>query len=108
MASISLAEFARRLFELGAPDEEVWQVVADYELVVSAVIAVDAKIAKVAIGITRSTPQRLPLIDALIAATARTSDALLLHRDRHMAAIPDEIVRQQSLTANESGQQSDG
>jgi predicted nucleic acid-binding protein len=108
VASISLAEFARRLFELGAPDEEVWQVVADYELVVSAVIAVDAKIAKVAIGITRSTPQRLPLIDALIAATARTSDALLLHRDRHMAAIPDEIVRQQSLTANESGQQSDG
>ena len=75
MASVTLTEFARRLFELGAPDEEVWQVLADYEMTVSAVISVDAAIAKAAVEVTRQTPQRLPLVDALIAATARNCDA---------------------------------
>jgi predicted nucleic acid-binding protein len=100
VASVTLTEFSRRLFELGAPDEVVWQVLADYEMTVSAVISVDAGIAKAAVEVTRQTPQRLPLVDALIAATARICDALLLHRDGHMAVIPGAMVRQQDLSVS--------
>lgn len=45
----------------------------------------------------RETPDRLPLIDALIAATAWVNDAVLVHRDTHMTAIPPELVQQQVL-----------
>ncbi|MBP7142520.1 MAG: PIN domain-containing protein [Opitutaceae bacterium] len=37
---------------------------------------------------------RLPLADALIAATARLHGAILVHRDEHLAAIPPSRVAQ--------------
>ncbi len=94
LAAVSLAEFARRLNELGAPREEIDQTVSDYELLFAAIAPVEAQTAKAAYEIGRSTPARLPLIDALIAAVARELNAILVHRDRHMAAIPEAVLEQ--------------
>lgn len=94
LAGVSLAEFARRLNELGAPREEIDQTVSDYELLFAAIAPVEAPTAKAAYEIGRSTPARLPLIDALIAAVARELNAILAHRDHHMAAIPEAILEQ--------------
>lgn len=33
-------------------------------------------------------------MDTLIAACAKSRDAVLVHRDKHMAAIPQELVKQ--------------
>ena len=43
------------------------------------------------------TPRRLPLVDALMAAVAQARNALLVHRDEHMRAIPPELLRQNDL-----------
>ena len=99
LAGVSLAEFARRLNELGAPDEEIDQTVGDYELLFAAIAPVDARTAKAAYEIGQSTPARLPLIDALIAAVAQELDAILVHRDQHMAAIPEAVLEQLYLQA---------
>lgn len=97
MASVSLAEYARRLHDLGATDAEVAEALATYSLLLSEVVAIDKELAQLAYAIYRQTPQRLPLIDALIAAAAQSRQATLIHRDRHMAAVPDTVLAQQLL-----------
>ena len=97
IASPSLTEFARRLHDLGMDDAEIQEVLADYSLLFTEIVAVDASIALAAYGVIRQTPDRLPLIAALIAAVAQTDDTVLIHRDAHMKAIPAEIVNQHLL-----------
>ncbi len=63
------------------------------------IIPVTADLAQAAWGLRESTGQRLPLADAIIAATARSRGATLVHRDRHLAAIPDSVVPQIRLPA---------
>lgn len=98
IASPTLAEFARRLYVLGVADGKIEQVVGEYVLLFSAVIAIDAAVATGAYAIGRQTSHRLPLIDALIAAAAQAAGAILVHRDAHMAAIPGDVIRQQPLS----------
>jgi predicted nucleic acid-binding protein len=40
------------------------------------------------------SPRRLPLVDALISASAQVRDATLIHRDEHMRGIPADMVQQ--------------
>ena len=88
LASVTVAELARRLRDLGASDSEVAELVAAYRLLFRDVIAINETIAWNAYEIGRQTPTRLPLIDAFIAAAAQTSRATLVHRDHHLASIP--------------------
>lgn len=97
IASPSLAEFARRLRDLGAEDTEIYEVLDNYRLLVIGVVAIDAPVALAAYAVGRQTTDRLPLIDALIAAAAHVNEAILVHRDKHMAAIPGEVLQQLSL-----------
>lgn len=99
IASVSLTEFGRRLRALGASQAEVEATLSSYQLLFTEVITVDAAVAKAAFGIGCHTPHRLPLVDALIAACAQARSAILVHRDEHMRAIPEEVVRQQELSA---------
>ena len=99
IASVTLPEFARRLLDLGASSAEIRQTLADYRVLLSDIVAVDAAVAMAAFEIGYRTPYRLPLVDALIAAAAQIREACLVHRDRHMAAIPAEIVSQLHLAA---------
>ena len=100
LASVSLAEFGRRLRELGATEDEVEATLTSYQLLFGEVAAVDVAAARAAFVLGCRTPRRLPLIDALIAAVAQIKGATLVHRDEHMRAIPAELVRQQDLGAS--------
>jgi predicted nucleic acid-binding protein len=98
-ASVSLTEFGRRVLDLGASADVVASALDGYELMLTAIVAIDVNIAHAAYDIGRATPQRLPLTDALIAAAARSRDAVLVHRDAHMRPIPAGLVRQLELVA---------
>ena len=60
-------------------------------------LPVDRLTAEAAWQLRQATPDRLPLVDALIAATARVADAVLVHKDPHMSRIPAGLVRQVAL-----------
>ena len=47
--------------------------------------------------LSRSSGRRLPLVDSLIAGAARAAEAVLVHRDPHMAAIPSSLLTQTQL-----------
>jgi predicted nucleic acid-binding protein len=99
IACVSLTEFGRRLRDLGAPEAVVERTLAGYQLLCSEVAPVDAAVALAALAIGCRTPRRLPLVDALIAACAQAREALLVHRDEHMRAIPAELVHQKDLAS---------
>lgn len=61
-------------------------------------IAVDRSVAEKAISLRESVEVRLPLVDALIAACAQKESAILVHRDPHMADIPEHLVAQIRLS----------
>jgi predicted nucleic acid-binding protein len=100
LTSVSLAEFGRRLRELGATEDEVEATLASYQLLFGEVAAVDVAAALAACVLGCRTSRGVPLIDALIAAVAETKGATLVHHDEHMRAIPAELVRQQDLGAS--------
>lgn len=97
VAGPSLTEFARRLDSLGVALNAIRTTVESYRLLFAETLVIDALTALTAFEVMRETPDRLPLIDALIAATAWVNDAVLVHRDTHMTAIPPELVQQQVL-----------
>lgn len=97
IASVTLTEFGRRLYALGATESEAKETLARYESLFATNVAVDADVAKTAFVIGCHTPRRLPLVDALIAAAAQTKGAILVHRDEHMRAIPSSLLGQKDL-----------
>jgi predicted nucleic acid-binding protein len=97
LCSVSLAELARRLRELGATPEEAWQTIDGYCQAVDAVVPVDESTARECDRLLIATPERIPLVDALIAAAARSRQAVLVHRDTHMRSIPAAMVPQLDL-----------
>ena len=103
IASVTIAEFARRMRELGAAEPGIRETLADYRMLFSEVIAVDGVLAWAAFQLGCRTPKRLPLVDALIAAAAQARGACLVHRDEHLVAIPAELVQQMRLPDPVSG-----
>lgn len=97
LASVTLPEFARRLDDLGFSEAEIQRVVGQYREAVSDIVAIDAAVAWQSYDLIRRIPQRLPLVDALIAAAARSRKARLVHRDAHFRAIPVSLVAQLDL-----------
>jgi predicted nucleic acid-binding protein len=102
-ASVSLTEFARRLRELGATAEEARSTVQDYLELLDDIVSVDARVALTAFDIGCAVTKRLPLVDALIAAAARERGARMVHRDQHMAHIPESVVEQIDLAIEPEG-----
>ena len=98
ISALTLAELARRLRELGADESCINEEVATATVFVSRVVPVNVDIATTAFDVYAKTPKRLPIIDSLIAATAVCEGARLIHRDRHMSAIPTDVVAQLDLT----------
>lgn len=98
IASVTLAEFARRMRELGMTETEIRTLLSDYQMLFSEVAPADARVAWAAFELGCRTPKHLPLVDALIAAVAQVRGACLVHRDEHLAAIPAELVRQLRLS----------
>lgn len=97
IASPSLPEMARRLRDLGFPEAEIDRVVGQYQEAVCEVVPIDAEIAWQSYDLIRRVPDRLPLVDALIASAARSRQARLTHRDRHFRGLPESVVTQLDL-----------
>jgi len=86
VSALSLPEVYGRLSALGQSGrwEQVW---TPYAALFEKVLVADQTVAEEAIRLRAATSQRLPTIDALIAATAVAHRLILVHRDPHMAAI---------------------
>jgi predicted nucleic acid-binding protein len=63
------------------------------------IIPVDATLAEAAWELREKIGTRLPMADAVIAATAQSLGATLVHRDQHLAAIPVALIPQFRLPA---------
>lgn len=72
----------------------------DYRELLEEIVPVDERVAFSAFDIGCEMTERLPLADALIAAAARERGACLVHRDRHMAAIPASLIEQIDLSTD--------
>ena len=93
-----LFEFQVRLHEKGVLAQHPGAVV-EYEGLFDITIPVDSTVANAAFQLKRDGPERLPALDALIAASAKVHDAVLLHRDPHIQSIPRHLLKQESLPA---------
>ena len=97
VASLSLPEMARRLRDLGSPPTDARRVVVEYRATFAEVVPVDATVALASFDLSVQLPERLPLVDALIAAAALSRQACLVHRDKHLRTIPASILPQLDL-----------
>jgi predicted nucleic acid-binding protein len=73
---------------------EVWGI---YAVIFHNVITTGEDIAHMAVQLRASTPDRLPTIDALIAATAVAEGLTLVHRDPHLTAVAHAELMQMFL-----------
>ena len=96
---ITLVELHGRLAELEPDAAEARRVFALYTQTLTTVLPFTRVTAETAMELRRGTQPRLPLVDALIAASAQQHAALLVHRDSHMAALPVNLVGQLQLPA---------
>ena len=96
ICSISILELFGRLSAAARSDSfaEVWE---RYRALFAIVRDVTEAVALEAVQIRRAVPDRLPTVDALIAATAAHYGSILIHRDPHFRAIPLELVEQRML-----------
>ena len=88
---LSITEVYSRLCAIGRQREwtELW---STYGLLFTAVIPADEKVAHRAIELHHASPERLPTVDGLIAATASLHGRVLVHRDPHLSRIPKRLL----------------
>ncbi len=93
---LSLPEVYTRLRLLGkvAAWQQIW---TDYSSLFAQVIPVSEAIALQSIVVRTAAATRLPTVDGLIAATAAVHKMTLVHRDPHLGAIPESILKQFKL-----------
>ena len=93
LSSLSLFELAGTLKLHGAGEfiEEYWRT---YREIASEVLAPNADLVQAAWQLREKVGQRIPMADAIIAATAQSRGATLVHRDQHLAAVPTAMIPQ--------------
>lgn len=94
---ITRAEFEGRLRAMGIERGEAERVCEVYFDDLTRSLAVDREVVAEAISIRQGALARIPLVDALIAGCARRHQAILVHRDPHLASIPEMVLRQTPL-----------
>jgi predicted nucleic acid-binding protein len=100
VSAVTVAEFKGRLHHEIADDGEALSAADAYLNELTTCLPVDRATAEAAWQLRQVTPNRLPLVDALIAATARSVGAVLVHKDPHMSRIPSALVQQMALPEN--------
>lgn len=88
VCSLSVVEFQALLKNQGMPAhqrERVWEL---FRAALVSVLPVDEEVAALAVALREQASARLPLADACIAACAARHQLILLHADRHYAALP--------------------
>lgn len=94
ICAVTVAELRARLREELTDSAQAALAAEAYLDELTICLPVDREVAELAWQLRESVSVRLPLVDALIAAAARSVDAVLVHRDPHLAAIPRQIVKQ--------------
>ena len=97
ISAVTIAELKGRLYQEITDDGESAKAADAYLNELTICLPVDRATAELAWQLRQASPHRLPLVDALIAATARAADAILVHKDPHMSQIPPGLVRQIEL-----------
>ena len=85
---LSLVEVQARMRHLNI-ERRFEEVVTHYRELFAEIVPVSGAIALRAVALRESAAARVPAIDTLIAATAAHHSAALVHRDPHLAALPD-------------------
>ena len=78
LASPSIAEFSRRMHDLGADDSAIQDILDEYRLLFDDVVAIDGSTATAAYRLSRQAVSHIPLTDSLIAAAAQMDSAVLV------------------------------
>jgi len=97
IASVCITELARRLVALGHGADDARSTSLSYASLAEEVIPIDTAVAVRAFELSSVAGQRLPLVDALIAACASVADATLVNRDAHFRAIPADLLTRMDL-----------
>ena len=97
ISAVTIAELKGRLHQEITDDGESAKAADAYLNELTICLPVDRATAELAWQLQQAASGRLPLVDALIAATARAADAILVHKDPHMSQIPGGLVRQIAL-----------
>jgi len=97
IAAPSVAEMARRLLALGADTMTARTVALEYAGLATSILPVDTAVSIRAFELGSISKTRLPLVDALIAATAALIGATLVHRNPHFDGLPSELVPSETL-----------
>ncbi len=99
ISAVTVAELKGRLQQEITEDAEAAKAADAYLNDLTTCLPVDRATAELAWQLRNAVPERLPLVDALIAATAQAAGAVLVHKDPHMSRIPGSLVRQISLSS---------
>lgn len=94
---VTLVELRGRLAELVADATEAERAFKLYTETLTTTVPFTRATADAAMELRAATRPRLPLVDALIAASAKQHGATLVHRDPHMAGISATLVNQWML-----------
>lgn len=94
IASITITEFSRRMAELGASGHDIDAAIFGYGRMFAQVVSIDEAIALAAFQLGQRAASRIPLADALIAASAASQKAVLVHRDPHFQSLPTDFLQE--------------
>lgn len=94
VSALTLIELKGRLRDLIPDSAEVERLFHAYTNTLTRTLPVTPEIALVAIKIREQNRPRVPLVDSVIAATAKANNVILVHRDPHLAAIPTSVLQQ--------------
>lgn len=94
VSAVTVAELRHRLHQELERAADATAAADTYLNDLTTCLPVDRATAELAWQLKSTTPGRLPLVDALIAACARSAGAVLVHRDPHLAQIPPGLVEQ--------------
>ena len=103
VSAMTVTELKFRLLRDMEESSDAENRISEYLSELTVTIPVDRALAELAWQLRVATSGRLPLTDALIAATARRFDAVLVHRDAHMSEIPPGLVKQLVLPGPAGG-----
>lgn len=94
LSVLSLPEFESRLRTGMVSKKEVRRAIQLYFDELAIPLPADRSVVDEAVRLRQQIPSRIPIVDACIAATARLEGCVLVHRDRHFASLPTDVLRQ--------------
>jgi|AP95_1055475.scaffolds.fasta_scaffold223791_2 predicted nucleic acid-binding protein len=94
VCALTLPELRTALEHVVSDTEEVARAFHLYIDDLTVTVPATRSVAELAIELRKVAAERLPLVDSIIAACAKEVSAVLVHRDPHLATIPQHAVRQ--------------